>query len=54
LNLTSFDAEFNVDSEYQIKILKKLNFDIKKSDLLLGDKGGLFSVIGFLAIHQRH
>jgi hypothetical protein len=43
LYLTSFDAEFNVDSEYQITILKKVNFDIKKSDLLLDDEGAIFS-----------
>jgi len=38
LNLTSLDAEFNADSEYQIKILKKESFDIKKSDLLVDDE----------------
>jgi hypothetical protein len=45
LYLTSFDAEFNVDSEYQITILKKVNFDIKKSDLLLDDEGGYFQLL---------
>jgi hypothetical protein len=38
----------------KLKFKKKQNFDIKKSDLLMDDEGGLFSVIGLLAIHQRH
>ncbi len=45
LYLTSFDAEFNADSEYQITIVKKVNFDIKKSDLLLDDEGGYFQLL---------
>ncbi len=45
LYLTSFDAEFNADSEYQIKILKKQNFNVKKSDLWVDGEGGYFQLI---------